>query len=472
VSGYPGTPSLDTIVGCVIYATTPPTGTFETSHPLVNRLYRNIRWTQRGNFMSVPTDCPQRDERLGWPGDAQIFARTANYTYDVAAFFAKWMVDIADAQDPSGAFTDVAPAVKGFGQGNHFFADAGIIVPWTLYQVYGDTRIIEEHYEAMSRWVAYMVERSVDCVRSGGYGDWLSIDAETPKDLVATAFFAYTCHLLARMDAVIGRWEDARAYDDLHTRVREAFNRAFVVADGRVAGHTQTGYALALALELLPPEKRSDAARHLVEDIRARNWHVSTGFAGVSFLLPALTECGYVEDAYRLLVQDTFPSWGYPMRHGATTIWERWDGWTEDKGFQDPAMNSFNHFALGSVGEWLFRYVAGIDVDPERPGYKHVIRPHPGGGLTYAGACFQSAHGTVVAAWRMEDGALTVEVVIPANTTATVSIPASDPIGVTESGRTVDEAQGVEFVRMEHGRAVLAVQSGTYAFVSGLAMGS
>jgi len=445
-------------------------------------------WGQRGNFLSIPTDCPQRDERLGWLADAQIFARTACCNADAAAFFTKWLTDVADAQAPDGAFPDVAPLVDlgdviDLSHGAPAWGDAGVIVPWTLYQVYGDTRIIERHYDGMARWLSYIGAANPDYLwvneHRNNFGDWLALDGDavenpgasgTPKDLLATAYYAYDARLMAHMAQAIGRVDDADRYDALFRAIKAAFVGAYVSDNGQIAGDTQTGYVLALHMDLLPVHLRAVAARRLVENIERHGWHLTTGFVGVGYLCPVLTEAGYADVTYRLLLNDTFPSWGYSIRHGATTIWERWDGWTDERGFQDPGMNSFNHYSLGSVGEWLYRYVAGIDIDPEHPGYKHIlIRPQSDGGLTHAKASYQSIHGMIASEWRVKDGAFTLEVDIPANTTATVHIVAADPIGVTESGRTVDDAPGVAFVRMESGHAVLAVQSGTYAFTSGLA---
>ncbi|MBV9469764.1 MAG: family 78 glycoside hydrolase catalytic domain, partial [Abitibacteriaceae bacterium] len=358
VTGYPGRPTTDAITGVVAHSDTPKTGTFSCSNPMINQLQSNIEWGQRSNFLEVPTDCPQRDERLGWMGDAQIFVRTACNNMDVSSFFTKWMVDVEDAQR-GDAYADVSPDVC-CGAGTPAWGDAGVIVPWTIYQVYGDKRIIERHYDSMARWIDWMQKNSKDLVRpAGGYGDWLSIGANTPTEVIATAYFGYSTALMAKMAHAIGKEDDARKYETLFGQIRDAFNRAFVSADGRIKGDTQTCYLLALHMNLLPEEKRAAAAKYLVDDIEKRNWHLSTGFVGVGYMTPTLTRFGYTDVAYRLLNNDTFPSWGFSIKHGATTIWERWDGWTPDRGFQDPGMNSFNHYSLGSVGQWMFSTVAG-----------------------------------------------------------------------------------------------------------------
>jgi alpha-L-rhamnosidase len=330
VTSYPGKPSPDAITGIVVHSDTPAVGSFECSNPMVNQLWRNIVWSQRGNFIEVPTDCPQRDERLGWTGDAQIFIRTATYNMDVAAFFTKWLVDLEDAQTKEGAFPDVAPHKVAMGSGVAAWGDAGVICPWAIYQVYGDRRVIERHYESMQKWIAYLQKNSENLLRPAkGYGDWVSIGSNTPKDVIATAYFAYSTRLLSKMAAAIGKDEDAKKYETLFEQIKDAFNKAYVSDDARIKGETQTCYLLGLYFDLLPDDKREPAAKHLVEDLRKRGWHLSTGFVGLSYLLPTLVQMDYLDIAYRLLNNETFPSWGYSIKNGATTIWERWDGWPE-----------------------------------------------------------------------------------------------------------------------------------------------
>ncbi|MGD8535785.1 MAG: glycoside hydrolase family 78 protein [Candidatus Aminicenantes bacterium] len=475
VTGFPGVPDKNTITGCAVYSAAPPAGSFECSSPMVNQLYKNLTWSQRGNYISVPTDCPQRDERLGWMGDAQIFIRTGTFNMDIAAFFTKWMRDVVDAQSGEGAFPDFAPRLKDKAlmrfESAPAWGDAGIIVPWTIHRVYGDTRIITEHWEAMVKWMDFLQEANPDLIRrkktGNNYGDWLSIKADTPKDLLATAYWAYDAVLMAKMAKVIGRRSDASYYEELFQNIREAFQREFVLPDGRIKGETQTGYLLALAMDLVPENLRLKSAEHLVENIKQRDWHLSTGFVGAGYLLPVLSQMNYSDVAYRLLLNETFPSWGYSIKQGATTIWERWDGWTEEKGFQNPGMNSFNHYAFGSVGEWFFRFVAGIDLDPEIPAYKRFkIQPHVGGGLEYARAEYNSIHGKIVSGWKLENGKLLMNVTIPANTSAFVYVPAEDISQVTESGKPVKDTEGVKFLRMEKGTAVFKVDSGSYIFES------
>lgn len=477
LTGYPGTPKLDAVTGIVVTSATPPAGTFECSNPMVNQLQHNIQWGQRGNYLEVPTDCPQRDERLGWMGDAQIFARTATYNADIAAFMTKWTQDVEDAQSPAGDFSDVSPRIGATGPGSPAWGDAGVIVPWTMYLAYADTRILEKHYAAMVKWIEYIREGNPDLRwvhRSGAnYGDWLNINDDMPRDILGTSYFAYSTHLLAKIAGILGKTEDAQKYETLFEGIREAYNKAYVRPDGRIRdagghGDTQTCYLMALHFDLLSPEMRTLAEQHLTEHILVRsNTHLATGFVGVGYLCPTLTQIGRTDVAYKLLNNDTFPSWGYSIKHGATTIWERWDGWTEDRGFQDPGMNSFNHYSLGSVGEWMFSTVGGIDLDPANPGFKKiVIRPIPGGGLTYAKASYQSIHGPIKTDWKLAGGHFALNVAIPANTTATVVIPAGQNARVTEGGKPAEQAEGVQLVRRDADAAVYEVGSGSYAFVA------
>ncbi|HEU5080776.1 MAG TPA: family 78 glycoside hydrolase catalytic domain [Opitutaceae bacterium] len=478
LTGFPGSPPADTLTALAIQSATPPAGQFECSHPGVNRLWLNGVWSQRDNFLSIPTDCPQRDERLGWMGDAQVFLRTASYNADVAAFFTKWMVDVEDAQTPDGIFPDTAPRLR---EGENFtglgglggaagWADAGVIVPYTIWQVYGDRRILERHYSAMVKWLDWIERHNPSYLRVNelacNYGDWLCIPSDTSfgthspmKNLLATAYWADDAAKLARIARELSREADAGRFQKMFENVRAAFQREWLLPDGRLAVETQTAYLLALAFDLLPTDLRENAARHLVENIRALNWHLSTGFIGISHLNPQLTLAGRTDVAYRLLLQDDYPSWLYPVKHGATTIWERWNGWTAEDGFFDPKMNSFNHYSLGSVGEWLFRHVAGIELDPERPGFQHfILRPFVGSGLEFARAAYRTHHGEIRSEWRREGARLIWTIRVPANCSARVYIP-------SERGSAVD-TDGLEIVSRESSFAVCRAAAGTYTFSS------
>ena len=467
VTGLPQPPTLDTVTGRVVHSDTPWTGRFECSSDMVNRVWHNVTWGQRGNFLSVPTDCPQRDERLGWLADAQVFLPSAVLNMDVAAFITKWGDDILDAQSPEGAYPDVAPRLAFERDGAPAWADGGVIIPWTIYQRYGDVRILERHWDAMERYVAYLIRHNPDLLwtarRNNDYGDWLSVGADTSREVLATAYLAYDAQLMTRMARVLGRPDREAHYRALHRDVVAAFNQAYVGDDAYIEGDTQTAYLLALHLDLLPPDRRARAAERLVADIERHDWHLTTGFAGVALLCPVLTEAGYADVAHRLLLNESFPSWGYSIRHGATTIWERWDGWTEEHGFQTALMNSFNHYSLGSVAQWLYEYVAGIRLDPERPGYEHVVISPTPGRLRHAEASFESVRGTIRSAWRQTDDGFHLTVEVPANVTATVVLPGEGD--VTESDADAATAPGVDGLRLQDGAWIAEVGSGTYEFI-------
>jgi alpha-L-rhamnosidase len=469
IDGLTDRPGKAAVTGIVIGSDTPRTGEFACSDPRINQLQSNIQWGQRGNYISIPTDCPQRDERLGWMGDAEVFVRTAAYNADVAAFFTKWLVDVDDSQSQAGAFNNVSPNPSRDQGGVPAWGDAGVICPWTIYQMYGDMRILERHLPAMIKWVDYLHAHSDALIRDKDrgedFGDWLSINADTPKDLIGTAFFAYSTHLVANSCRALGHDAEADKYDQLFADIKTVFNKRYVAADGRIQGDTQCAYAMALKFELLPESLRPKAAEYLAADIQAKGGHLSTGFVGVSYLLPVLTQNGKADTAYGLLQQDTFPSWLFSVKHGATTIWERWDGWTPEKGFQDPGMNSFNHYSLGSCGEYLFGYIGGIR--PSSPGFKTIlIDPVIRDGLTWAKTSFDSIHGEISTAWKVKGKRLTLEVVVPANTTAMVCIPTVNPKGITESGKLVANAEDMEFVQLDGEKVDIVVGSGHYKFVS------
>ncbi|AVT31775.1 alfa-L-rhamnosidase [Plantactinospora sp. BC1] len=467
LTGFPGTPDLGTVTGLVMHTDGERTSTFATSNPMVNQLHSNITWGQRGNFLSIPTDTPARDERLGWTGDINVFAETATFNMESLTFLTKWLADLRDAQSGNGAYPDVAPRAC-CGDGATGWADAGITVPHALWQRYGDTRVIEEHYDSMVRYAAWLESTSSGHRRTnaGPYLDWLNLDDPTPAGVIGTAYYAYSIRLLGEMAGAIGRTADAERYAALSARIAEAFTTAYVAADGTVQGDSQTGYVLAIGMDLLPDALRGRAADRLVANLERHDWHLATGFLGTPDLLPALADTGHLDVAYRLLLNDTYPSWGYEIGKGATTIWERWNSIMPDGSFGDVSMNSFNHYAYGAVGDWMYRTVAGIQPDPAHPGYAHLtIAPRPGGDIRSAKASYRSIRGTVGTDWRLDDrGQLRLAVTVPGNTTATVRIPAASRHAVTEGGRPAERAEGVRFVRLDGGDAVFEVGSGRYAF--------
>jgi alpha-L-rhamnosidase len=459
-TGYPGTPMLADLTGEVANSLSGgPTGTIETSSDLVNRMWSIGLWGQRGNFLSVPTDCPQRDERLGWMGDAGVFWRTGTYNFDIAAFSRKWMRDVADAQTPRGAFTNVSPNVlPEAAEGAPGWGDAGVIVPWTSWMQYGDAGIVEENWDAMQRWMQYIQDGNPDFIRKNrlgpNYGDWLAPDNRTPGHLIGTAYWAMLAHMMAQMAHAIGRDVDAKKYKQLHGNIRDAFQKAYIKDDGDVGPGTQTSYVLALQMKLMPESLRAAAADKLVKDIESHQWHLTTGFLGTPHLLFALADNGHMDVAYRLLLNDTYPSWGYMLTKGATTWWERWNG---DTG--DPAMNSFNHYAFGSVMAWVYRYAAGIDTTPDSAGFREItIHPRPDPRMTHARAQYDSVYGTVVSDWTAEPGRpFSLKVTVPPNTAARVTLPAGPKDRVTEDGQPASgqyEADGY----------IVRIGSGVYVF--------
>ncbi|MFB6249286.1 MAG: family 78 glycoside hydrolase catalytic domain [Salinibacter sp.] len=477
VSGYPGEVEPDDFTGVVIHSDMRPTGHFQSSHARLNQLQHNIVWGQKGNFLDIPTDCPQRDERLGWTGDIQVFARTANFNMDTVNFLRKWLRDLAADQLPSGSVPHVVPNVLGKNSaGAAGWADASVVVPWALYQAYGNKQILEAQYESMTGWVEFVRRRAaMDSTtylweNNPTFGDWLAYNtdqsdypgATTSKDLIRNAYFARSADLLARSARALGRMDDAKRYQQLFEDVRAAFQREFVTPRGRVTSDTQTSYVLALSFDLLPTDLRATAAKRLAQDVRERG-HLTTGFLGTPDLTHVLSEYGYREEAFDLLFRTEYPSWLYPITMGATTMWEHWDGIKPDSTFQDPSMNSYNHYAYGAVGEWLYTEVAGLQA--AAPGYEEIrVAPHPGDTLTHARAVLDTNYGRLESSWTRSDGQFRLSVTIPANTQATVRLPGAARTAVTESGTPLDAATGITTVRADGEDRVLDVGSGEYTF--------
>ncbi len=485
VSGWPGEVKPEDFTGIVVHSVMARTGSFETSNSLLNQLQHNIVWGQKGNFLDVPTDCPQRDERLGWTGDAQVFARTASFNHDTAAFYTKWLKDIALDQEDDGAVPYVIPNVlshqtrKGEAA-SAGWADVAVIIPWVVYQSYGDKRILEEQYPSMKAWVEYMRRQAGEkYLWSNGYsfGDWLAFattrsdypGATTDKDLIQTTYFARSTALLAKTADVLGNKEDAADYTSLEEKIKSAFQKESVTPNGRLSSNTQTAYALALEFDLLPEAQRAAAAARLAADVN-KFGHLTTGFLGTPVLCQALSDYGYLDLAYMLLNRTEYPSWLYPVTKGATTIWERWDGIKPDGTFQDPDMNSFNHYAYGAIGEWMYRVVAGIELDEAHPGYKHIlIQPQPGGGLTFANASIESMYGRVASGWKIASDKFTLTVEVPPNTTATVRLPKAKLEQTTEGQKPLTGREGILGARQAADAVLVDVSSGHYLFETMLA---
>ncbi len=491
ISDYKGEVTLNDITGKVIHSDMDPIGDFECSDTLVNRLQKNIQWGLRGNFLDVPTDCPQRDERLGWTGDAQVFASTACFNMNAAPFYTKWMKDFIVDQKADGSVPWVVPNVVENGGGTGWsdgfgatgWADAAVIIPWTVYQSYGDTRILENQYESMKAWEEYMIKHSGDrYIFDYGFhfGDWLAFaeymsykynapdygfaGAHTDKDLIATAYYYYTTGLMQKIATILGKDEDAKRYESIRPKIKGAFKKEYVTATGRLSSNTQTAYILALSFGIMPDEFKETAAQRLADNINELG-HLTTGFLGTPLICQALSDNGYPDIAYMLLFNKRYPSWLYPVTMGATTIWERWDGIKPDGSFQDVGMNSFNHYAYGAVGNWLYTQVAGIQIDPENPGYKHVvIKPQLSEELTYAKAQVESLYGEISSHWQtQEDGALMMNVTIPSNTTASVYVPTSDVSGLYINGKEISKLK-IKYSEPSNGYVKVELGSGKYQF--------
>ncbi len=477
VSGYPGTLEAKDIKGIVIHSDMESAGTFTCSDPLINQLQHNILWGLKGNFLEVPTDCPQRDERLGWTGDAQVFAPTACFIMNAASFYTKWLKDLAADQDEDGSIPHVIPNILGHG-GATGWADAGVVIPWVLYLEYGDISVLESQYESMKKWIGYMQRRAGDDLiweDDPHFGDWLSFDASmsdymgayTAKDLIATAYYSYSSQLVSKAASVLGKEAESKHYSELSEKVKKAFNDEFVTPNGLLVAHTQTAYTLALAFDLLDEETAKQGAIQLAKDVE-RFGHITTGFLGTPLISLTLTDQDRNDLAYQLLNRKEYPSWLYPVTMGATTIWERWDGQKPDSTFQNEGMNSFNHYAYGAIGKWMYQVVAGIGIDPDQPGYKHIIiNPRPGGGLSSARASHKSMYGEIISGWKLEGEKLTMEVEIPGNASATLHIPGSAE-EVLFNGKGIAES-GIDFKETK-GKLVGLTGSGSYTIVTKLNM--
>jgi alpha-L-rhamnosidase len=481
VTGFPGELTTDNLTGVVVHSDMAVTGTFECSNQLINKLQHNIQWGQKSNFVDVPTDCPQRDERLGWTGDAQAFCRTAAFNMDVSSFFTKWLKDVSTDQKPGGEVPDVIPDILDkqgslTTQPSAGWGDVSVITPWTMYLVYGDKRVLENQYPGMKAWVEYIRKKAgSSLIWKGGskYGDWLFYhppvnnhtepDGYTEHDFIATAYFAYSTSILSETARVLGKTEDEKTYNDLFKKIKEVFINEYVTKAGRVGTNSQTSYVLALMFNLLPEDLRPKATGFLVEDIKSRRNHLSTGFLGTIYLCHVLSGNGYTDVAYDLLLQESYPSWLYPVKMGATTIWERWDGQKTDSTFQDPGMNSFNHYAYGAIGDWMYRVSAGIET--MGPGYEHLtLQPHPSKRLSYVKATFESSYGTVASGWERNGTRITVKVKIPPNSVATIVLPVSSALKVTSGGKNISDNRDFTNIRNEANKLLVEAGSGDYIF--------
>jgi len=475
IEGWNGRIDPDDFTAVALYSDMPKTGEFSCSNAMINQLQHNIQWGQQGNFLDIPTDCPQRDERLGWTGDAQVFSRTAAFNRGTENFFSKWLKDLAADQFANGAVPFVIPNVTGKGT-SAGWADVATIIPWNVYLVYGDTEVLATQYPSMKAWVDYIRSQARDNLWNTGshFGDWLFYrpfddndgrSAVTDKYLIAQCFYAHSTQLLINAARVLGKMEDVDTYSVLLKKIKDAFLREYMTPAGRLVSGTQTAYVLALQFDMLPEGLRKQAADRLVKNIQDYNYHLTTGFLGTPYLCHVLSRYGHTPVAYRLLLQDTYPSWLYPVKMGATTIWERWDGIRPDSTFETPGMNSFNHYSYGAIGDWMYRVVAGIDTYEDGPGYRHSrIAPNPGGGLDSAGADLLTCYGMLSSHWQVTHDSLRMDITVPGNTTATVYIPAPEGGRITESGNPLPAVKEVTIESVEKGFLVVRIGSGSYHF--------
>jgi alpha-L-rhamnosidase len=475
VEGYPGELKPENFTAVALYSDMEPTGNFSSSNALINQLQHNIQWGQKGNFLDVPTDCPQRDERLGWTGDAQVFSRTASFNMNVNSFMGKWLKDVAADQE-NGVVPFVIPNVLGDAISSAGWADCATIIPWNMYLAYGDKKILADQYNSMKAYVESIRRTAKNDLWNTGFhfGDWLFYRpdddndgraAVTDKYLIAQCFYANSTQLVINAAKVLGKEDDVQTYSNLLQKIKAAYLKEYMTPNGRLVSGTQTAYVLALNFDMLPDSLRAQAAQRLVDNIKSYNTHLTTGFLGTPYLCHVLTRFGYTDVAYKLLLQDTYPSWLYPVKMGATTIWERWDGIKPDSTFETPSMNSYNHYSYGAIGDWMYRKMVGIDTYNDGVGYKHIkIQPHIGGGFTKASASLKTYYGTVSNAWSVTDNETDMDVEIPANAKATVYVPATDANAVTESGKTLS-AVNIRVTATEDGYVVMELGSGKYHFI-------
>jgi alpha-L-rhamnosidase len=471
VTGYPGVPSLDSLRGCVVHTAVEPTGNFAASKVLLNQIHKIIRWSDLTNLHSVPTDCDQRNERMGWLGDAQTSAEGMMLSFDMAAFYTNFLRDMRDVQGPDGTITDTVPHRYGSRPADPAWGTAYPVISWYMYEQYGDRRILEENYTGLKKYVEYLRSRAPDNVlRDSHYGDWVAIE-KTPGALVSDFYYYYDTLILSKVAAALGNSADAASYATLAAHIKDAFNQEFFNAKtGNYADGTQTANALALFLDMAPEDRRRLVARNLTDDILyGHDTHVTTGFIGVRYLMPLLTQLGRSDLAYDLAVQTTYPSWGYMIANGATTLWEIWQNKT------GPSMNSHDHHMMGSVDAWFYEALAGIKEEAGSAGYRHFqIEPQVVRDLTWASATVGTVRGNVTSSWTHTPGVVTLEVDVPVNSAASISIP-KDPemteITVREGDRVVWEnnhfvegTPGITAAKYEDGRVIFGVGSGHYVF--------
>jgi alpha-L-rhamnosidase len=499
LSGYPGTPDENSLTGLVLGSKMSFAGNFETSDPEVNRLYKNIVWTQRSNMIEVPTDCPQRDERLGYSGDSQIFIGSAVMNINVAAFFKKWLVDLNDDQNKNGLYPDYAPAPLSWGDGYPYhpgWMEGGIIIPFTLYKTYGDTRVLQIYYSQMKKLIEYGVEKTKDkCYYDEGewsdygkgylgLGDWLSIGATTSDDIISSIYLGYTIKLMKEIAGALGYTKDAVYFKGLFNKFQSGFTGhyldhngiakiekdkydfypAYKKADG-ISGNTQTTYANLIYMHLLPDSLSKEAAKHLVGLINQNNGKLSTGFLGVKQLLPALSETGNEDLAHSIFLNKEYPGWLYEVENGATSMWEHWDSYSKKTGFASAGMNSFDHYAFGSVCEWMFHYLAGI----QNKGIAYdsvILKPEYDKHFSFVNASYQSIRGKIISSWKTEGDKFDYKIEIPVGTKAVVYIPSAKSINPEVNGKSINSYSFIKVIGYYDGYWSVEVPSGSYDFTT------
>ena len=498
VDGLKETPSTKTLSGLVLGSVTPAVGTFECSNPMLNKLYSNIVWTQRSNFVDIPTDCPQRDERLGWTGDAQVYVSSAALNMDIAAFYTKWLVDLNDAQMSDGAYPPYAPfpRIRSYDTYSPGWMEAGVICPYQIYKSYDDTEVIKRYWSNLTRFMKFLEEKSKekfyfsegsfeDIKPKGGFGDWLSIGKNTSPDMLATMYYAYCAQLMSEMADAVGQKDDSEYYAEVNKKVKAAFLKHYVAPDGKLkcdaevygdgkgyndgehgfSGHTQTAYANAIYMHILPDSLIEKAGEYLEELVKENDSYLTTGFLGVKQLLPALSATGNSQTAYKLLLNKEYPSWGYEILNGATTIWERWNSYTKTEGFVS-GMNSFSHYSFGAVYEWMFNNMAGIK--NVNAAYEDIIiKPEMDTKeITYTKVSLKTMSGEVISSWELAGNKLTLNITIPVNSSAKVYIPTQSPSLIKVNDYNLTDLPIVKVGKYENNALIVTIGSGHYKFES------
>ena len=459
---------IEDVTGIVLSSDLEQTDNFECSNELLNQFYRNTVWSQKSNFMDNPTDCAQRDERHGWAGDAQVFSLTASYHMNTYQFYRKYLNELRLLQTSEGAFTDIAPAIMG-GLGNNCWGDAAVVITWNLYTQYGGRRILEENYDALCKWMDYLVDTSDDYVRNcgGGYGDHLS-NEDTPAELSDTAWCAHSAELISKMALILGKTEDAAYYGQIYENYKAAWQNTFVTEGGITVCDTQTSYALGLAFGLFPEDLEESAADRLNTLAEYSGYHINTGYSGIGYLLPALSEAGLSQTAYGFLLQEDYPSLLHLADRGATTTYESLNVYRENDDGTYSIYGSMNHYAFGAPAGWLYTGVLGIQSDENAPGYHHIIlKPEVSDVLTYAKGSYESIYGDIKVEWKQTEQGYAFDFEIPANTTAALELPIpEDGREYYESGRPVEEADGVQYLGEDSGKGKVRIEiaSGSYSF--------